>query len=238
MNLTSLFSQGNVFWRVFDASDATHTVGLTEGVLMTGQTATFNHPSGFFQMEIKRGEGVFAPTLIPAGRALRNDERLVLDFDGQLVALSNQLQANWRWCSKCAGMFFADGQPKAGVCPADGSHDAAASGSYTLAHNTRVPSGQSDWRWCAKCQGLFHAGSQGDTGVCPAGGLHLKVNSGDYALTHDDARVAGQSKWRWCHKCGVLFFAGTQVTTGVCPAGGEHDSQPSSDYTVMHAPRP
>jgi hypothetical protein len=240
MNLTSLTNQGNVFWRVFDPSEPVYAVGLAEGVLAPGQTATFNHPSGFFQMEIKRGEGVFAPTLIPAGRVFRNDEQLVLSFDGQLETLSSQLQANWRWCRKCSGMFFANGQPEAGVCPEGGFHDATASGSYTLAHNTRIPSGQPDWRWCSKCQGLFHASGQNDTGVCPAGGQHVKGTSGDYALTQDDARVAGQSKWRWCHKCSGLFFAGTQVTTGRCPSGvrEEHDSRPSGDYTVMHVPNP
>lgn len=238
MNLTSLFDQGEVFWRTFDAADALYVVGLAEGVLRPGEGMNFTHDSGLFQMEVKRGTSTAAPTIVRPGPAFRNDATLLLDADGSLVKLTDQLQAGWRWCKNCDGLFFSGGQPTAGVCPAvaaRGPHDGSDSGKYVLAHNTRVPSGQSNWRWCTNCSGLFHATAQGDTGVCPSGrAAHVKGISGDYALTHDDARVAGQSKWRWCHKCGGLFFAGTQATTGKCPADlGEHDSRPSGDYTVM-----
>lgn len=39
-------------------------------------------------------------------------------------------QADWRFCQKCAGMFFADHSD--GVCPAGGTHDASSSGNYVL----------------------------------------------------------------------------------------------------------
>jgi len=43
-------------------------------------------------------------------------------------------QDNWRWCSKCQGLFFAPGS-SLGVCPAGGQHQdpgASGSGDYSL----------------------------------------------------------------------------------------------------------
>jgi hypothetical protein len=42
-------------------------------------------------------------------------------------------QANWRYCRKCQGLFFA-GHGK-GVCPAGGGHDDTGSGDYILSQN-------------------------------------------------------------------------------------------------------
>ena len=44
-------------------------------------------------------------------------------------------QQHWRWCKKCEGLWFAGGgAARRGQCPANGVHDAADSGKYTLAH--------------------------------------------------------------------------------------------------------
>lgn len=40
-------------------------------------------------------------------------------------------QPNWRWCKKCQGLFFA-GNPSAGVCKAEGTHDSSISWDYIL----------------------------------------------------------------------------------------------------------
>jgi hypothetical protein len=134
-------------------------------------------------------------------------------------------QANWRWCNKCQGLFFA-GNPTTGYCPAGGGHDFGGSGNYALA--IAPGPGQDNWRWCNKCQGLFFAGNP-TTGSCPAGGGHDFGESGDYAVAF--APGTGQANWRWCNKCQGLFFAGNP-TTGYCPAGGGHDYDGSGDYVL------
>jgi hypothetical protein len=54
---------------------------------------------------------------------------LVMDTRDEL----HQTQANWRWCKKCEGLFFA-GHAAKGVCPAGGQHSQAGSGKYELIH--------------------------------------------------------------------------------------------------------
>ncbi|MBF6048426.1 hypothetical protein GO001_24990 [Streptomyces sp. NRRL B-1677] len=41
-------------------------------------------------------------------------------------------QANWRYCTKCFGLWF-NGNPTNGVCPAGGAHSAGTSSNYLLA---------------------------------------------------------------------------------------------------------
>jgi hypothetical protein len=42
-------------------------------------------------------------------------------------------QRNWRWCNKCAGLFYygASGNQK-GKCPDGGTHDSTGSADYAL----------------------------------------------------------------------------------------------------------
>jgi hypothetical protein len=42
-------------------------------------------------------------------------------------------QADWRWCHKCDGLFFA-GTANQGTCPSGGQHDGTQSGEYKLMH--------------------------------------------------------------------------------------------------------
>jgi hypothetical protein len=160
-------------------------------------------------------------------------------------------QANWRWCHKCQGFFFA-GNPSKGVCPADRQpHDAGQSGSYlTRLGGESAPPGnsgppfyanysgqQGSWRWCQKCQGLFFAGNP-SLGVCPADHQpHDGSQSGHYAIVFDDgASLVGQTNWRWCHKCQGLFFAGNP-SQGVCPADQQpHDASQSGKYQLEFQP--
>jgi hypothetical protein len=101
-------------------------------------------------------------------------------------------QRNWRWCSKCQGLWYsAASQNPNGVCPAGGSHSKTGSGDYALFGDpdgsfSATVMAQHKWRWCSKCQGLWYsAASQNPNGVCPAGGPHSKTGSGDYALMGD-----------------------------------------------------
>ncbi len=136
------------------------------------------------------------------------------------------MQNNWRWCSKCQGLFFAGSNR--GVCPAGGTHTLSGSGNYSLAINQVDGAGQHNWRWCKKCQGLFFAGNS--SGACPQGGSHDQSGSGDYTLLSNTSGAAGQHNWRWCKKCQGLFFAGN--SSGVCPQGGSHDQSGSGDYVL------
>ena len=145
-------------------------------------------------------------------------------------------QIDWRWCQKCQGLFFSNGQPGAGRCPAGGQHEKGTSGNYTLAHNQVGFVGQQDWRWCHKCHGLFFSGGQSTAGRCSAGGQHEKGVSGSYTLPHEQANFPGQSDWRWCHKCQGLFYAGGRIAIGRCPAGGQHERNVSGNYTLIHNP--
>jgi hypothetical protein len=146
-------------------------------------------------------------------------------------------QPDWRWCHKCYGLFFANGQISMGKCPAGGQHDKTGSGNYALAHNSPEYPGQSDWRWCQKCYGLFFANGQVSTGKCPVGGQHDKTVSGNYTLAHEaPAFPSQQSDWRWCNRCYGLFFANGQSSIGKCPAVGQHEKTISGNYTLMHTP--
>jgi hypothetical protein len=152
------------------------------------------------------------------------------------------LQSNWRWCSKCQGLFFGDGQPTSS-CPGGGTHADPAqslSGNYSLPHNAPPsPSRQSEWRWCNKCQGLFY-GPAATTSACPAGGTHspqAQSGSGNYSLPHNvPPSPDSQSDWRWCSKCQGLFFGDGQAASS-CPAGGTHSPQAQSgsgNYSLPH----
>ena len=78
------------------------------------------------------------------------------------------LQAGWRWCKKCEGLFYTGGE-KNGVCPDGKEHDPSESGQYVL--QIGGESGQSGWRRCKKCEGLFF-GEEKRRGNCPAGKEH------------------------------------------------------------------
>ena len=67
-------------------------------------------------------------------------------------------QANWRWCHKCQGLYFA-GNPGSNARPAARTTQ-TGSGDYTLIHQAPLAFGQHGWRWCKKCQGLFFSGER------------------------------------------------------------------------------
>jgi hypothetical protein len=101
-------------------------------------------------------------------------------------------QHNWRWCSKCQGLWYAAAtQNPNGVCPAGGTHSKSGSGDYALYGDpdgsfSSTVMAQRNWRWCSKCQGLWYAAAtQNPNGHCPAGGTHVHSGSGDYALMCD-----------------------------------------------------
>jgi len=151
--------------------------------------------------------------------------------DGGLIGVPDgpdlSLQANWRWCRKCQGLFFG-GNPGS-QCPVGGAHDSTGSGDYHLAGGiVAAPGQQPNWRWCRKCQGLFFGGNPGSR--CPTGGTHDSAGSGNYVLLQKPA-PSHQTNWRWCRKCQGLFFGGNPGS--VCPASNEHDPTGSGNYSLL-----
>ncbi|KAJ4217955.1 hypothetical protein NW759_008548 [Fusarium solani] len=135
-------------------------------------------------------------------------------------------QENWKWCKNCQVLSFT-GNGAVGPCKAGGKHDVSGSGNYRLQQNG---DGQADWRWCRKCQVLSFAG--GPVSDCQAGGKHNFTGSGNYSLCIDGnprAIVSGQDQWRWCNKCQALAYDGHTC----CPAGGAHISTGSWNYTLI-----
>lgn len=97
------------------------------------------------------------------------------------------LQSEWRWCSKCCGLFFAGNETK-GVCPKGDAHDDSGSGKYVLRvgvdKSDTAEGVQGNWRRCKKCEGLFYPASAG--GSCPAGKDH-DADTVEYLIAHTTA---------------------------------------------------
>lgn len=102
-------------------------------------------------------------------------------FKIPFAGLSHKGQTNWRWCFKCAALFFNGHQSK-GMCPADmGPHSSFGSGNYELKHTSDSSLENSyGWRWCRKCEQLFYCPFQECVTFCPAGGSHDRAGSGFY----------------------------------------------------------
>jgi hypothetical protein len=110
--------------------------------------------------------------------------RFVLPFEP--TAASGQ--HDWRFCGKCAAIFW-DGDPGfKGICPAGGVHAPIGNRFVLPVAPPEGPpglEGQSDWRFCGNCAGLFWNGDI-PKGVCAGasgGGFRLhpvRKTSGHY----------------------------------------------------------
>lgn len=148
-----------------------------------------------------------------------------IDPDASAGALTKGDQPDWRYCGKCAGMFF-DGYTDKGRCPADGGHSAIG---YNFVLPYDVPFDapgnehrQAQWRYCGKCHAIFYDG-YADKGRCPNGGGHSAIGY-NFVLPHDvSASETAQPFWRYCGKCHVMFYDGYN-NKGQCPGGGGHSS--------------
>lgn len=98
------------------------------------------------------------------------------------------LQSEWRWCSKCQGLFFAGNESK-GTCTDGKEHDGGISGKYVLRvaveKNEADKTVQGNWRRCKKCEGLFYVTATFPSS-CPAGKEH-DPDTEEYLLAHTTA---------------------------------------------------
>ncbi|MFI6100763.1 hypothetical protein ACIA8G_34875 [Lentzea sp. NPDC051213] len=183
----------------------------------------------FFRNGIRTGEIVLRSGESNRRAFLTNTIRLTAGVAGLTVAgsaLTAQAdvtiqgnQGNWRFCTKCYGLFFY-GYPTDGVCPAGGAHGMAGY-NFILPHDvSETSTAQGNWRFCTKCFGMFFRGYPSD-GRCPAGAGHDAAGY-NFVLPHDvPATPTAQGNWRFCTKCFGMFFYG-YPTNGVCAAGGAH----------------
>jgi hypothetical protein len=166
----------------------------------------------------------------------------ILDIDD--ASNLGQAQSQWRYCSKCKGMFF--GPNKAiSVCPVSSQHDDSESGNYFLKVN--VDDVQRRWRRCGKCHSIFYKGDS--VSYCPVTTPETShtaaADNRDYIMTIDSDDAApgltnavpapqGQQEWRHCNRCGGLWY-GPNIIGSVCPApgGGNHSSADSADYALV-----
>ena len=88
MKLISNWSRGKLYWRTFTKDDTVYITGLRDGFLSNGEVANINHPTGFFQMEIKRGD-IFGSNLVTAGHVFNNDDEFILTDDGMLTDIAD-----------------------------------------------------------------------------------------------------------------------------------------------------
>lgn len=134
---------------------------------------------GVFRSLAAAGAGALVCTAVPAPAAPVPKAK-----DPPKVPNGFTLQAEWRWCSKCCGLFYTGNESK-GVCPKGEAHDASGSGNYVLRvgvdKSDNAEGVQGNWRRCKKCEGLFYPASAG--GSCPAGKDH-DADELEYLVAH------------------------------------------------------
>jgi hypothetical protein len=144
-----------------------------------------------------------AASYCPAGGS-HNGAGYVYSLQGGL----GEGQGHWRWCSKCMGLFFGDGNPQDNRCPRPGGgpHDPEGSDDYHLRREPARSGEQTGWKWCWKCQGMFYA--LNGASRCPAGDPHDGSRSYPYVLASDGRNRDGwQNGWRYCDRCKGLFYS-------------------------------
>lgn len=149
-------------------------------------------------------------------------------------------QGQWRWCSRCQGLFYGP-QQSTSICPGAPHHTiGAGSFNYSLTHDSPpiTNSLQSGWYWCSNCKGSYYGGIAPNNGRCPIspGALHVAGASYHYLMWYNQPGV-GQPNWRWCKNCQGLFHLPDPSNPfgGECPASGAHDGSGSYLYDVEYS---
>lgn len=141
------------------------------------------------------------------------------------------IQAQWRFCSKCSVLFY-DGSDTKGSCPSDGQQHHAEGLDFHLPHDgPATDTSQRDWMFCRKCFAMHWAPAE--TQVCNLGGRHDPNGSWNFVLPHSTPETpSAQSGWRFCGKCSDMFWEPSAVQQ--CSAGGTHAAV-GLVFTLPHA---
>ena len=127
----------------------------------------------------------------------------------------------WRFCTKCHGLFGTEGQRDAGTCPAGGAHHPQG-----LTFRLPVTAGETPRRNAAgnsvgDATRYSGAGDRRDFGHCPGVNKYSHFHSSgggapDYLLYHDVVPKPGtQRDWRFCGKCRCLFTTAIRTRAAV-----------------------
>ncbi len=133
---------------------------------------------GVFRSLAAAGAGALVCAAVPAPAAPVPEPK-----DPPKLPNGFTLQAEWRWCSKCGGLFYTGNETK-GTCTDGKEHDGGISGKYVLRVGSEAgeQNVQGGWRRCKKCEGLFYGAASQPT-VCPAGKTH-DADDTEYLLGH------------------------------------------------------
>ena len=142
----------------------------------------------------------------------------------------SELQTKWRFCAKCAVMFY-NGYGTRGSCPSDGQEHAFAGLNFQPPYNGPDDAhNQSKWQFCGNCFAMHWAPAK--VQVCNMGGRHAP-NGYTFSLPYAVPETAdAQSNWRFCVKCSNLFW--DRATANHCSAGATHDPGGSYVFTIPH----
>jgi hypothetical protein len=88
MKITSKYKKGVVFWRTFNKEDAMYVAGLMEGHISYGESFEYDHPAGYFKIEMK-SNGIFGGIIVAAGRTYSNSDEFILTSEGKLELVTN-----------------------------------------------------------------------------------------------------------------------------------------------------
>ncbi|SOD92180.1 hypothetical protein [Spirosoma fluviale] len=151
------------------------------------------------------------------------------------IPVSSTQQGDWRFCAKCATMFWDGDATDKGICSRGGSHKAVGF-SYVLTHSVGEDSqNQANWHRCRKCAALFWNGNPQQRGLCPGGDTHeptgVNLVMPHSSLNEDPHR---QLNWRFCRKCGGLFWDGDGSFKGTCSTDGRGHEAIGFNFALAH----
>ncbi|MDF0653187.1 MAG: hypothetical protein P0121_17180, partial [Nitrospira sp.] len=231
------FSYAGKVWVFAGFGDAKYTKHKRPGDPAPGCYLTSNErpdQDGLYQTEF-----LFSPQI---GWCPRDTNRDRLESHAPLgykFLLSHDIpegpnqQSNYRFCKRCATLFWAGNGEARTRCHRGGSHEAAGH-NYVLLHSvTEDGQNQANWHRCAKCASVFWNGDH-INGLCPAGDQHQPTPH-NLLLTHPSLEedATNQANWRYCGKCFALFFDG-YPEKGVCPKDGVGHSAIGFNFVLPH----
>ncbi len=151
---------------------------------------------------------------------------------------SVQGQDRWRFCLRCAGLFWDGDEHTTGTCPAGATHVTHPQAfKFVIPTVPAATGGQSEWRFCIRCHGLFWNG-EASKGLCsgsPGGGIHLRAITRDGTQTSqfDHFRAPNGSPLRYTGPLetpnGAFSFDGVMyVFAGISPERWSHIARPEN----------